>query len=162
MLPDADRFNRGSLSRPELIARISLTSAAGVIIVSLHKGNPGVIEFLDRTGTTVLEALLESAMLRREVQPVRAVRVSKIRGIYVAQGGTKQVTQLAEVLSHLTAAPIIPDVQYRDPSDNAKECDVWLEEQPNGKILWTWYQSKDGTEIGPRIRVASVRSGTGD
>ena len=162
VLPGSERFNRGSMSKAELVARISEVGASGVIVVSLHQGNPGSVQFYDSTGSIILDTVVESAMLRREVQPSRAIRVTSIRGIYSSREGGKPVELLAGALSQLTGIAVSDDTTQREPSDNALECDITLEGKTSGKILWTWYRTKDGSEIGPRIRIKSVRSGTVD
>jgi hypothetical protein len=50
--------------------------------------------------------------------------------------------------------------EYSDPAKSRtvkNRALLWFEDATSEKILWTQYNTKDLSEIGPRIRVSSVR-----
>jgi hypothetical protein len=141
----------------ELASRISSSGAEGAVVISTWKGNPGDLSFLSPDGREVLVLRVESAMLRREVSGSAGVRVSSIGAVLVTPDSSPDVVALGGHLARLLRTNLGKAEEPpagREPGEVA----LWLESLPSGKALWTHYHSLDGTEIGPRIRIKSIRS----
>jgi len=159
-IPDSIRFNRGSMNMAQLRARISQVGANAAIIVSMFRGNPGELSFIDESGEEILNIRMESAALRREVSPDSSTKNVSCLGVVVKEDSSERTLSLATELAELfnmelnvTASP------YAITTDQSRSSFVWLEDLKKGKILWTQYITDDHKEIGPRIRISSLRRG---
>ena len=157
VLPGTERFNRGGMGLSELTSRIRQSGAQAALIISIWRGNPGEVTVLSSEGEEVLKLRLESALLRREIDSTNKGRVGTIQGVGVKIGSSDYVWALARNFAELMSLNI---EEYSDPVESRTEKNralIWFEDAPSGKILWTHYNTKDLIEIGPRIRVSSVR-----
>lgn len=112
---------------------------------------------LSSQGDELFKLRLESALLRREIDSSNKGRVGSIEGVGVKIGSSSHVLELARGLAEIMSLTI---EELSDPAERRTEKNralIWLEDAPSEKILWTHYNTKDLSEIGPRIRVSSVR-----
>jgi rRNA maturation protein Rpf1 len=157
VLPSTERFNRGGMGLAELAARVRQSGAKAALVISMWKGNPGILGFMTSTGEELVTIKLESAKLRREVNPTKKTRVVGTAGVFIKSGSSDKARGLGEVLASCLDIELL---EIDDPGNAQVEENlslIWLEDQPSGKILWTHYYSTDRIEIGPRIKVASIR-----
>jgi rRNA maturation protein Rpf1 len=141
----------------ELISRIRQSGAQGALIISIWRGNPGELTILSSAGDELFKLRLESALLRREIDPSNKSRVGTIEGVGVKIGSSTGVWDLARGFAELLSVTI---EEYSSPAETRTEKNralLWFEDVKSDKILWTHYNTKDLVEIGPRIRVSSVR-----
>lgn len=157
VLPGSERFNRGGMGLTELISRILQSGALAAIVISIWKGNPGELTILSPNGEEILKLRLESALLRREIDPTNTGRVGSIEGIGIKIGSSESVRDIARIFGELLSLNID---ELSNPSERQTEKNktlLWFEDATSEKILWTHYNTKDLSELGPRIRVSSVR-----
>ena len=157
VLPDTERFNRGGMGLTELSARVGQSGANAALVISMWKGNPSLLIFTTSTGNEVVTIKMESAKLRREVNPLKNTRIIGTAGVFIKSGSSEKTRELGEVLSTFLDIEML---EMADPIDAKVEKNwslIWLEDMPSGKILWTHYLNTDAIEIGPRIRVTSIR-----
>ncbi len=157
VLPGTERFNRGGMGLTELTSRIRQSNAQAALIISIWRGNPGELTVLSPQGDEILKLRLESALLRREIDSSNKGRVGTIEGVGVKSGSSERVWNLARDFATLLSLNIN---EYSDPAKSRtvkNRALLWFEDAPSEKILWTQYNTKDLSEIGPRIRVSSVR-----
>jgi len=142
----------------ELIQRLNGAGARGVFIVTLHKGNPGVIRLVLPTGVERLRVKIDGVVLRREVQRHKRVQIHSIRSLSIPPGSSLQTSRLADELGSLLDVPVeeLPRVAP-EGADARGAVDIRLTDFYGGRTLWTHLHAEDGTEIGPRIRVGSAR-----
>lgn len=160
VLSGTERFNRGGIGLQELSARIHTSGANGAVVISMWRGNPSLLVFMNRMGKELCTVKIESAKLRREVNPSIKVRIAGIAGVFIKAGSSEKTRDLGELLGSLLN---LEPVEFANPSDALVDENwsiVWLEDLPSGKMLWTHYHSRDKSEIGPRIRVVSIRRNT--
>lgn len=157
VLPGTERFNRGGMGLTELASRVGQSGANAALVISMWKGNPSLLIFTTSTGNEVVTIKMESAKLKREVNPTMNTRFIGTAGVFIKSGSSDKTRDLGEVLASFLNVKML---EIADPGDvQVKEnwSLIWLEDMPAGKILWTHYHSKTGIEIGPRIRVTSIR-----
>jgi rRNA maturation protein Rpf1 len=157
VLPGTERFNRGGMGLTELTSRIRQSGAQAALVISIWRGNPGEMTILSSQGNELLKLRLESALLRREIDSSNKGRVGTIEGVGVKIGSSTHVWDLARSLAEIMSLNI---EELADPAEKRTEKNkalLWFEDAPSEKILWTHYNTKDLSEIGPRIRVSSVR-----
>lgn len=157
VLPGTERFNRGGMGLTELAARVGTSGANAALVISMWKGNPSLLIFTTSAGDEAVTIRMESAKLRREVNPIKNSRFVGTAGVFVKSGSSDITRELGEILSSFLNVELL---EREDPEDGQVEENwslIWLEDMPSGKILWTHYHSRKGVEIGPRIRVSSVR-----
>jgi U3 small nucleolar ribonucleoprotein protein IMP4 len=154
VIPESIRFNRGGMSRTEIVARLINQDANSVIIVTMYKGNPNNLEVVSSEGKTMATIFMESAMLRREVLKSHTPRINSISAVSVKQGSSKQANELAQFIGSLVGIDVI---ETSDVNQTGAKSSVvfWFRDLSKGKVLWTHYHAFDGAEIGPRIRVSS-------
>jgi len=141
----------------ELISRIRQSGAQAALIISIWRGNPGELTILSTQGEETFKLRLESALLRREIDPSNKGKVGSIEGVGVKVGSSSPVWDLARDFASLLSLHID---EYSDPAERRTEKNrvlLWFEDAPSEKILWTFYNTKDLSELGPRIRVSSIR-----
>ncbi len=156
ILPDSDRFNRGSLSRAEIVSRINQTGANAAFIVSLYQGNPGGIEVINKDGNTHCEIRLESVLLRREIQNGSPSRINSSILFAVKKESSVGTVKLAELITSIMES----DLKYlENPSELKTEDKVlhWFEDVTKGRTLWTTYAISSGREFGPRLRMYELK-----
>ncbi|MGY5860549.1 MAG: hypothetical protein RTU63_14355 [Candidatus Thorarchaeota archaeon] len=162
VLPGTERFNRGGMGITELASRIRQSGAQAALIISIWKGNPGELTLLSPEGKEILKLRLESALLRREIDPSNKGRVGTIEGVGVKIGSSTNVWDIARPFAELLSLNI---EELSDPAEKRTEKNkalLWFEDAPSEKILWTFYNTKDLSELGPRIRVGSIRRSNED
>jgi rRNA maturation protein Rpf1 len=157
ILPGIDRFNRGGMGISELVARISQTGSRAALVISIWQGNPGKMTFLSPNGDETLQLKVESALLRRELSPKGPPRVHAVDRIFIKSGSGEIVRTLAEDLAKILDLEVSAQLSPAEALTNDNQSFIWLEEIGGGKILWTHYTAPAYTEIGPRIRVSSIR-----
>jgi rRNA maturation protein Rpf1 len=161
VLPSTERFNRGGQGLSEIAARVRQTGAHAALIISMWKGNPSILSFTSSTEEELASIKMEMAMLRREVSAAKN-RINGIAGVFVESNSSDKTRALGEMLASLLDIELVEvsqlDTTLQEPSQSL----IWLQDISSGKILWTHYHTTDGTEIGPRIRVTSLRRGEND
>ncbi|MHA2079974.1 MAG: hypothetical protein ACW99H_02395 [Candidatus Thorarchaeota archaeon] len=157
MLPGTERFNRGGMGLTELAARVGQSGASAALVISMWKGNPSLLIFTTSTGDEVVTIKMESAKLRREVNPTKNSRFVGTAGVFIKSGSSDKTRDLGEVLASFLNVELLEIADPADVQVGKNWSLVWLEDMPSGKILWTHYHSRSGNEIGPRIRVTSIR-----
>ncbi|MGY5855420.1 MAG: hypothetical protein RTS72_02385 [Candidatus Thorarchaeota archaeon] len=141
----------------ELASRVEQSGANAALVISMWKGNPSLLIFTTSSGDEVVTIKMESAKLRREVNPTKDSRFTGPAGVFIKSGSSDITRDLGEILSSFLNVELL---EIADPVDVQFEENwslIWLEDMPSGKILWTHYHSRKGIEIGPRIRVISIR-----
>jgi len=162
VLPGTERFNRGGMGLTELASRIRQSGAQAALVISIWRGNPGELSIISLEGKEILKLRLESALLRREIDPSNKGRVGSIEGVAVKIGSSTRVWDLARTFAELLSLNVeelSDSVERRTEKNRAL---LWFEDASDEKILWTFYNTKDLSELGPRIRVSSVRRSTKD
>ena len=157
VLPGSERFNRGGMGLTELTSRILQSGAQAALVISIWRGNPGEMTILSPQGDELFNLRLESALLSREIDPSYKGRVGTIEGVGVKIGSGSHVWDLARGLAEIMSLNV---EELSDPAEKRTDKNrtlLWFEDVPSEKILWTHYNTKDLSEIGPRIRVSSVR-----
>jgi rRNA maturation protein Rpf1 len=155
VFPDSVRFNRGGMSRAEIIARVVNQEANFVIIVTMYKGNPSNLEIISSEGEPWAKIHMESAMLRREVLESSSPRINSIYSVEVKKDSTRQTIELAHLIGSLVNTDVIESTDVNQTSTKSSAI-IWFQDLNRGKTLWTFYHAFDGIEIGPRIRVKSL------
>ena len=158
VLPNTNRFNRGGQGLSEIAARVRLSGAHAALIISMWKGNPSILSFTSPTEEELASIKVEMAMLRREVSTSKK-RINGVAGVFVESNSSDKTRSLGDLLAffldlELVEVPLL-DTTTQEPGQSV----IWLQDTTSGKILWTHYHSTDGSEIGPRIRVTSLRRG---
>ena len=156
VFPGSERFNRGSIGLTELAARVGQSGANAALVISMWKGNPSLLIFMNAAGEEIGSIKIESAKLRREVTPDRNNRIGRTAGVCVKTGSNVKTKELGNLLASFLNLELIETVFPDDINHEDNISLIWLEDMPSGKILWTHYLSGKGVEIGPRIRVKSV------
>jgi len=157
VIPGSERFNRGGMGITELASRIRQSGAQAAFIISIWRGNPGELIILSPEGTELFKLRLESALLRREIDSSNKGKVGNLQCVGVKTGSSDRVLDLARGFAELLSLNV---EEYSSPAESRTEKNwslLWFEDVPDEKILWTHYNTKDLSEIGPRIRVSSVR-----
>ena len=157
VIPGSERFNRGGMGLPELASRVRQSGARAALVVSIWKGNPGELIILSPEGRELIKLRFESALLRREIDSSNKGKVGAIKCVGVKIGSSDLVLNLARDFAEILSLSV---AEYSNPADIHTEKNwslLWFEDAPSEKILWTHYNTKDLSEIGPRIRVSSVK-----
>jgi rRNA maturation protein Rpf1 len=149
------RFNRGGMSRAELIAKLREQEANFLIIVTMYKGNPNNLEIIHPEGKTLATIFMESAMLRREVLNSHYPRINNVHSVEVKQNSTLQTKELAYLIGSLLNTNVMESIGVKKVGPKSSVT-IWFQDSGRGKSLWTHYHAIDGTELGPRIRVSSL------
>ena len=155
VFPNSERFNRGGMSRAELIARLINQNASYALIITMYKGNPNNLEILSTEGKTIATILMESAMLRREVSQTHNPRINNIHAVCVRPDSTTQTKELAQLIGSLLKKDVIESEEVIQDAAKSSAI-IWFQDLDRGKTLWTHYHAFNGIEIGPRIRVSSI------
>ncbi|MHA1950554.1 MAG: hypothetical protein ACW99G_18970 [Candidatus Thorarchaeota archaeon] len=142
----------------EIAARVRLTGANAALIISMWKGNPSILSFTSSDEEELASIKIEMAMLRREVNGDKK-RVNQVSGVFIESPSSDMTRALGEVLSSFLNTELIEvshiDASTLDPGQTL----IWLQDSPSGKTLWTHYHTTNSVEIGPRIRVTSLKRG---
>ncbi|MHA1770853.1 MAG: hypothetical protein ACTSYL_05040 [Candidatus Thorarchaeota archaeon] len=158
VLPGSERFNRGSMNMEELRSRIVSSGCKAAFVITHYKGNPGDIVIYDHLGAEKLRMRLESAVLRREVLPGVKIRVHGVRSVTVAPGSSERTTLLGQEIASLLDKELIEaEVLVPIGAEGAHRVDIRFSDFSRDKTLWTHFHAADGIEIGPRMRIKSVR-----
>jgi rRNA maturation protein Rpf1 len=156
VLAGSERFNRGSMSVEELFSRILQSGARAALVISIWKGNPGELKVLLPSGNELLRMRIDSALLRRETNPTFKRKIDGIESVCVKTGSSTKAMELARDLGNIFDILVR---ECRNPTDIPSDSNhvlIWLEDTPEGKILWTHYSTYNGLELGPRIKISSV------
>ncbi|MHA2353284.1 MAG: hypothetical protein ACXABX_09215 [Candidatus Thorarchaeota archaeon] len=141
----------------ELAARVGQSGAKAALVISMWKGNPGILSFTSSSGEELATIKMESAKLRREVNPTKKNRIVGTAGVFIESGSSTETCELGEVLASFLNVEIFEVTNPEDAQVEENWSLIWLKDLPSGKILWTHYLSTNRIEIGPRIRVTSIR-----
>jgi hypothetical protein len=149
------------MSLAELMSRVEQSGATLALVVSIWKGNPRTIKFLYPTEDDVLELRIESAALRREVSDNKGSRIDSVYGVTVEENCSSNVRELASII----ASTLGIDVKSEPHPANLGEAgsgmvEIRITDLPGKKLLWTFYNTRNGSEMGPRIRISQLRSET--
>ncbi|NWF95691.1 MAG: hypothetical protein HXY34_06080 [Candidatus Thorarchaeota archaeon] len=156
--PGSVRFNRGGTGVSELNARLRSSGASGVLVVYQYRGNPGRIHVIRPATSPDVHVMIDSGMLRREVCPDCTFRIRGLRSLSVASSASTQTRDLATIVSELARHQLsVSDCRPAPDPQASGLIDVWFEDLASGKTLWSHYHAADGLEMGPRVRVFSLR-----
>ena len=161
VLPNTERFNRGGQGLSEVAARVRQAGANAALIISMWKGNPSILSFTSSSEEELASIKVEMAMLRREVNTVKK-RINGVAGVFVESNNSDKTRALGEMLATFLDLKVVEVSQLDTTTQESGQSVIWLQDAPAGKILWTHYHTTDGAEIGPRIRVTSLRRGEND
>lgn len=156
IMPEAVRLTRGSLSLEEILARARDINAKAVVIVTIHKGNPGRIRFITLDDEKQVVLFIESAALRREVYHGPKTRIHGLEGIYMKSEASQKTKDVANFIASLLDKELIEVETIPKPKLGQNQIMFWFHNLGPDKTVWTCYQTKDGSEVGPRIRIISV------
>jgi rRNA maturation protein Rpf1 len=157
VLPGVERFNRGGMGLPELVARIGQNGAKAAIVISMWRGNPGELTILSPNGEEILNIRLESVLLRREVNPSGTTRIRRVEGVLIKSDCSVKVKALAKDIASLLNIGLSERENPHKALADDPQSFIWFEDGGSGKILWTHYDTLNGIEVGPRIRLLAVR-----
>ncbi|MHA2141084.1 MAG: hypothetical protein ACXADC_07800 [Candidatus Thorarchaeota archaeon] len=148
------------MSLEQLRSRVTQSGAKKAVIVSIWKGNPRTIKFLSPTVEEELELRIESAALKREVSKDKIPRIHSIYGVTVEENCSANARELASVLASIL------DVDLKDASNpiildeaGSGKVEIRVTDIRSGRLIWSFYHTRNGTEIGPRIRISELRKG---
>lgn len=156
VFPESERFNRGSMSVEELVSRIRQSGANAALVISIWKGNPGELTLLTGSGEEFLKIRLDSALLRRETNPMFRKRISGIGSACAKLGCSTKVLELSKDLASILDVPLRQAQSPEELRDDTNKTVLWFDDAPSGKILWTHYTSQDADEIGPRMTISTI------
>ena len=157
LFPNSERFNRGGMSFSEIVSRIRQSGAIAAFIVTMQKGNPNTLRIIQPDGTELLTLIIESAKLRREVSSNRNLRINGIHSISIKSGCSKKTQRVADVIASLLDMTLIVSEKPEVHKEKTKGVLFWFQDLPSDKVLWTHFHSEDESEIGPRIRITSIK-----
>ncbi|MFW9810971.1 MAG: hypothetical protein ACFFF9_00790 [Candidatus Thorarchaeota archaeon] len=156
VLPGTERFNRGGMGLSEIASRVRQTGANAALIISMWKGNPSILSFTSSSKEELASIKIEMAMLRREVNTEK-LRTNAVYGVFVESESSYKTHALGRLLSTLMNLDLKEVSHIETTNMDPGQTLIWLQDDTPGKILWTHYHTTDGIEIGPRIRVTSIR-----
>lgn len=156
VLPEAERFNRGSMGIEELTSRIRQSGARAALVISIWKGNPGELTFLSTSGEMFFRIRIDSALLRREINPSFKQRLNGAHNISVKSGSSIKTINFAQEFASIFELPLQVYPSPKSISSETNRIVLWFEDTVDGKTLWTHYTSSDAIEIGPRIRISNI------
>ncbi len=156
VFPNVIRLTRGGLSLDEVLARARSVNAKAVLVVTIHKGNPGRIRFVTPDGKEQMVLFIESAALKREIYRGPKTRVHGLEGVYLQSSVSNNTRLVAGFIAALVDMRLkevekIPQLELEQ-----NKVIFWFRDTEKNKTLWTCYQTKDGAEIGPRVRIRSI------
>ena len=143
------------MNMSELLSRAKGLGCNQVVIVSIYRGNPGRIRFLTPDGKEQLILFLQSAALRREIYSGPKTRMHGLQGIYVKAGSSSKTKRVAEFIGNMTATEMRDAEEIGPTDDGTNKVMFWFQDM-NGDVLWTGFQTSDGAEIGPRVKISRV------
>ncbi|MFW9925221.1 MAG: hypothetical protein ACFFDM_00485 [Candidatus Thorarchaeota archaeon] len=149
------------MGRSEISARVRQAGANAALIISMWKGNPSILSFVSSTEKELASIKIEMAMLRREINKTKP-RINTVIGVFVEPKSSDKTRSLGELLSSFLDIEFIDFSQLDKTNQEPGQSVIWLQDAPSGKVHWTHYHTKDRVEIGPRIRVTSLRIGEND
>jgi len=163
VIPGAIKVNRGKMSIKDVTAKTLELNANAAIIISVYRGNPGKIWFLQVTehsyGWVPPDILLAGVKLQREFGYFKVPPFRKL-AITVAEEAENQLKKLAKTLSDILKVPLIyVKTNYNELLEQqTKDFDVllYISDDPQFKAAITFIQTIDGNEVGPRIHIKKV------
>ncbi|MFW9908710.1 MAG: hypothetical protein ACFFEF_09060 [Candidatus Thorarchaeota archaeon] len=145
------------MSISELVSRIGQANANAAFIITSFKGNPGVLQIVMPDGRTTYDIRIESGIPMKEVNPNRKNRVSNLSFIAASEDSDENTIDFARHLASLLETGFILIKEVSELStESTGEAFMFLRNL-NNRILWTCHNAADGEEIGPRIRISSIR-----
>jgi rRNA maturation protein Rpf1 len=158
VIPGSDRFNRGSMSILELVSRIRQQEARGAFVISSFRGNPRILQIVLPSGDISYELIIESGLLRREVDPKKRLHVKRLVAVGTLGSRDESVQRFSKMFADLL------DIEFRTlSSQDEVVCGSSLEAimvfwSDGEKVMWSTFHTKDGQEIGPRVRLTGLQS----
>jgi rRNA maturation protein Rpf1 len=148
------------MSIDELRSRVQQSGAKLALIVTIWKGNPRTIRFLYPHDDDALEVRVESAALRREVSGNRGPRIQSTYGVTVEENCTQNALEFASVIASMLGTDVKNEPQPVILGDAASGIvEIRVTDLRGGKLLWTFYHTQNGLEVGPRIRISKFWRG---
>ncbi len=148
------------MSIEELRSRVNQSGARSALVVSIWKGNPRTIRFISPTADDELELKIESAVLRREVSDNKGPRIHSTFGVTVEENCSSNAHELASILASTLSVDMINEPHpIALGKAGSGMVEIRVTDLRGGKLLWTFYHTHDGSEIGPRIRIVELRRG---
>ena len=150
------------MSLSELVARIRQSGARAAFVVSSFRGNPGTLQIILSSGDIPYELRIESGLLRREIESENHIRITRLVAVGTMNNTGETVQDLSKTIATLLG------VEFRSlSSENEIVCGatsevIMLFRGIGEKAIWCTFHSKDGQEIGPRIRLAGIRRNTNE
>ncbi|MFX0108382.1 MAG: hypothetical protein ACFE7R_08870, partial [Candidatus Hodarchaeota archaeon] len=99
------------MSLKELCSRIGQSGANAAIVISIFRGNPSRLQFVNPNCESILELSIESATLRREVGISKGLRGGKINYITIHPESSGKTRLLAELLKGILVIEIVESNQ---------------------------------------------------
>ena len=148
------------MSLEELRSRVEQSGARLALIVSIWKGNPRTIRFLFPYDDE-LELKIESATLRREVSINKGPRIHSVYGVSIEENCSSNARELASIIASILETDIKSEQQPVILGEAGTGIgEIRVTDLSRGKLLWTCYHTRNGSEIGPRIRISEFRKGS--
>ncbi|MEM2142330.1 MAG: hypothetical protein QXQ81_03655 [Candidatus Thorarchaeota archaeon] len=154
------RLNRGTASINELLARLGTSGRQFLLIVHMRHGNPSEIQIVQAGVSSATSVQLEGVVLRRELSrgSLRGYRARRVVEISLPHDSPRCTRDLADMLSRITGLAPVDAPSPRSPTDvSPRDIIVRLDPLPGMRTLWSHYNAATLDEIGPRIRVVSLR-----
>ncbi len=163
VIPGAVKVNRGKMSIKDVAAKTLELNANAAIIISVYRGNPGKIWFLQVTeqsyGWVPPDILLAGVKLQREFGYFKLSPFRKL-AVTISEETKDELEKLARALSNILKVPLIyiPISHKELLKQQVKDFDVALhvDNDPQFKAAIKFIQNVDGKEIGPRIRIKKM------
>jgi rRNA maturation protein Rpf1 len=146
----------------DLIGRINQSSAKVVFIVSTHKGNPGTLQILDPHGTSLFDIRIKSALLRRETPQNGRNRINKLSLVAAEEGTDANVKEFAQFIADLVGAKFKTFSKELEAPQGRENESVMIFEQEKHTVNWTSHTADTLEELGPRIKISSIRRTSAD
>jgi hypothetical protein len=105
-----------------------------------------------------LEIKIESAALRREVSENKGSRIHSVYGVTVEEGCSSNARELASAITSTLDTDVkIQPLPIILGEAGSGMIEIRITDINSEKLIWTTYNTRNGSEIGPRIRISEVR-----
>ncbi|MHA1583005.1 MAG: hypothetical protein ACTSYM_11010 [Candidatus Baldrarchaeia archaeon] len=163
VIPGAVKVNRGKMNIKDVAAKTLELNANTAIIISVYRGNPGKIWFLQVTEHSYRwvppDILLAGVKLQREFGYFKLPPFRKL-AVIVPEETKDELEKLAKALSNILKVPLIyTSMDHKELlKQQAKDFDIvlYVDNDPRFKAVIKFIQTTDGKEIGPRIRIKKM------
>ncbi|MDF1539614.1 MAG: hypothetical protein P1Q69_12010 [Candidatus Thorarchaeota archaeon] len=145
------------MSKSELLSRVNQSQAKAAFVITTFKGNPGDLQIITPDGSIPYEVRMESAALCREVSPDTKYRINNLVTIAVLADAEEITIKFSQYWASLLGLEISTVESVNELITGSSGHAFALLRNAGGKVHWSFHHAKEGVEIGPRIRILSIR-----